>query len=139
MRRAHVLHPDWSSHHRPTAAATMSATCDITRDGTGDGIFDPATGKTTPPPRVTVAADAPCRVQRSAFPEQARAQAEQVITTRTYLVALPHDVPEPKVDDLVEITASVDADLVGRSLRVLDVRYASEQWQRDLICQDDLG
>lgn len=139
MRRAHVIPPNWSEHHRPTATATMTATCDITRDGVGDGAFDPVTGKTTPPARQNIALDQPCRVQRSAFPEQARAQAEQVITTRTYLVALPHDVTEPKVDDLVKITACRDADLVGRSLLVLDVRYASEQWQRDLICQDDLG
>jgi hypothetical protein len=139
MRRAHVIGPGWSSHHRPTALATLTATCDITRDGTGPGTFDPATGKTTPPARIVVATDAACRVQARPTRERAVLQGDQVVTIRSYLVSLPHDVPLVEVDDLIEITDAVDADLAGRTLRVLDAQYGSEQWQRNIVAQDDLG
>lgn len=138
MRRASVIPAGWSEHHRPTAAATLTAICDITRDGAGLGTFDPATGKTTPPARVIVALDTPCRVQRLTPGQRAVLAGEQALTVRGYHVALEHDAPAVRVDDLVEITDAVDAGLVGRTLRVLDVQHGSEQWQRDLTCQDVL-
>jgi hypothetical protein len=133
------IHPRFEEANRPVAQNLMTATCTITRDGTGPGTFDPGTGLTTPPARVTVQASVPCRVQIRDTNAQVDVLGEQAVSTVAYLVSLPHDVAAVHVDDLLEVTACVDAGLVGRKLRVLDFAFSSNQWQRDLNCQDYLG
>ena len=40
--------------------------------------------------------------------------------------------------DVVTIDTAVDPGLVGKQLQVNDIRYASETFERVLICTDDL-
>jgi hypothetical protein len=133
-----VIHPRWSQHHRPTATGGLTGTCDVTRRGTGKGVMDPDTGVVTPPARVTIASGVPCRVQAVTQTAGDRTVAGDEVTQREYLVSLQWDTAAVEVDDWVTITAARDAQLSGRSLRVIDVLHGTEQWQRDLHCLDDL-
>lgn len=134
-----VIHPDWSTRHRPVAEGTMTATATVTRAGTGDGSYNPATGQTDPPAATTVGAGLVCRVQARDASERVELVGDQPVTLRTYLVAFEATAPAIRIDDRVAFTAAKDAGLVGRSLRVRDVLFGSETWQRDTICEDDLG
>lgn len=130
---SHVIHPRWSEHHRPTATSAMTGECIITRRA-GAGITAPD-GTYTPAAAATIYIG-PCRVQARSTDERIELAGEAQETHRRYLVAVRHDAPEILVDDLVGITAAVDARLVGKELRVVDITYGSEQWQRDLICDE---
>jgi hypothetical protein len=128
-----VIDPRWSRHHRPTASATMTAECVITR-ATGEGTTSPD-GTWTPPQAVTVYAGV-CRVQAATTHERLMPRGETTETHHRYLVAVQWDAGDPAIGDQVTVTASVDPHLAGKQLRVIDVRYGSEQWQRDLICDE---
>lgn len=128
-----VIHTLWSEHHRPTATGTMSAVCEITRKGTA-GVTD-ADGTYTPAVRSTVHAG-PCRVQALVTQQQIEIVGETQETRHRYLVTIQYDTAEIHVGDLVRLTASKDAGLVGRQLRVTDAIYGSEQWERDLTCEE---
>lgn len=137
-----VIHRNWQTRHRPVAESTMTVGVEVTRAGTGEGTYNPATGQTDPPARIDVAA-CPARVQARAASDRVVQTGDQTITFRGYLVTLPVDAGDLRVDDRVEVT-SVDSDeddpqLLGLDLRVIDVMYGSLVWERDLICEDDLG
>jgi len=129
-----VIHPRWSERHRPTASGTLTSTCVITRR-TGAGTTGP-TGTFTPAAAATIYTG-PCRVvvaQNTSERLLVRGDAEE--THRRYQVSIRYDADDLQVGDLVTITAAVDPHLAGKGLRVIDVRYGSEQWERDLICDE---
>lgn len=128
-----VFHPKWSGHHRQTATSTMTADCTITRRG-GAGTTG-ATGTWTPAAAQAVYTG-PCRVQEIGITERLLVIGEGQETHRRYQVSILHDAAEVKVSDVIEVTASVDKGLPGKKLRVVDVRYGSEQWQQDLVCDE---
>lgn len=130
-----VFSTQWSQHHRPTATGTMTAECVITRRNPA-GTTD-ADGTWTPSGPTTVYTG-PCRVQVMTTQQQVIVVGETQETRRRYLVTVRFDTAELHVHDLVAITASVDAGLVGRELQVTEVGYGSEQWERDLTC-DEMG
>lgn len=137
LPNSRVIPAGWSAHHRPAAESTMTATCDITRPATGRGTLNPTTGTVTNA-STSIGVDVPCRVQAAASTDRSTQTGEQEVTFRKYMVAVPADL-DPHVDDIVTITAAVDTDLIGRALRVLDVLYGSEVWQRTLTCVDTLN
>lgn len=111
----------------------MTATCEITRTpvtGTTDAV-----GKWTPAAS-TVVYTGPCRVQALVTQQQVKVVGEQQETRRRYLVTIRFDAANVQLGDQVEVTDAVDARLIGRRLRVIDVAYGSEQWERDLNCED---
>lgn len=131
----HPVHPRWSAHHRPTATETMTADCTITRPtGPGrtgdDGIWVPA-------PTTTIYTG-PCRIVAEPTAPRRRVGERQVIVARFH-VAFRHDVAALQVGDLVTVTYAVDTDLVGRQMHVAEIAWGSEQWQRDVICEDELA
>lgn len=130
--RDHVVHPRWSERHRPVATSTLTAECEVTRRG-GAGTTD-TVGVFTPP-AATVVYTGPCRVlaltSRSARPVVVGEAQE---TRHRYQVSLLWDAAQVEIGDLVAVTGSVDPGLVGKPLRVTDIQYGSEQWQRDLLC-----
>lgn len=128
----HVVHPRWSQHHRPVAASTLTAECEVARqDGAGStgatGVFTPSTA--------TVVYTGPCRVlaltSRSARPVVVGEAQE---TRHRYQVSLLADAAQIEIGDLVTVTGTVDPALAGKRLRVTDIQYGSELWQRDLMC-----
>ena len=84
------------------------------------------------------------RVQRlqPAVSASAATIADRELIIREYQVSLPlavHgiDTAPIQTNDLVTVTAcSDDPQLVGKVLRVRDVRLGSLVWQRDLLCED---
>jgi hypothetical protein len=127
------IHPSWSAHHRPVAAGLMTAACTIAGAG-GDGTTD-ADGDWTPGAGTPIYTG-PCRLQALTTNERVEVAGETQTTVRRYLVAIEHDAGEIEVGAMVTITAAVDAEAVGMTLRVVDVRYGSEQWERDLIAEE---
>ena len=111
----------------------MTASCEITRRAAA-GTTD-AAGKYTPASPTTVYTGA-CRVQALTTQQQIAVIGEAQETRHRYLVTIRHDAATIHIGDLVHITASVDSGLVGRQLRVTDAIYGSEQWERDLTCEE---
>lgn len=128
-----VISSRWSEHHRPTATGTMTATCEITRRGTG-GTTD-ADGTYTPGGPSTLYTG-PCRVQALASRQEVVVVGEAQETEHRYLVTIEFDAAEVRIGDLVKVTAAKDAGLVGRQLRVSDMAHGSEVWERDLFCKE---
>lgn len=134
-----VIPNGWSEHHRPVAVGSMTARCLIDRDGTGEDVYDPETGTTTPPARVVVYPDLPCRVQQLRQPQTSE-NAGQQVTAHDYLVPVPITATAVLMDDQVLITANPDdPSLVGHRFTITDILRGSLQWERDLGCIDNLG
>jgi ribulose 1,5-bisphosphate carboxylase large subunit-like protein len=128
-----VIPARWSEYHRATATGTMTATCQITRRATA-GTTD-AAGTYTPASPTTIYTGV-CRVQALATRQQVVVIGEAQETQHRYLVTIRYDAADIHIGDLVHVTASVDGGLIGRQLRVVDATYGSEQWERDLTCEE---
>lgn len=83
----------------------------------GDVVLDRNTGKATRTVD-TVKYEGPCRFWEVANGNQALVGDEQVVFSQSYL-SIPYNAPVPESDDIVQITASVDADLVGRTVAIV--------------------
>jgi hypothetical protein len=127
-----VIPDGWSAHHRPTATGTMTGRCTIRRTA-GEGTTG-ADGTWTPDAGADVY-DGPCRLQALSN-ERVEVAGETQDTVRRYLVVIEHDADHVEIGDEVEITAAKDAQAVGMTLRIVDVRYGTEQWERDLIAEE---
>lgn len=130
----HVFPPGWEAHHRPVAEDAMTATGTIKRPST-EGVFDPDTATTTYPEPTVVYGPGSMRIVRDGV-ETTRQIGERTVVIRNYIVALPADAAEVRVGDEVTATASGDAQLPDQALWVHDVRYGSQIWERDLLCQN---
>ncbi|WP_053625785.1 DUF6093 family protein [Streptomyces sp. WM6349] len=94
----------------------------------GDDSFDWDTGTDSPSP-ATVLYSGPARVKPAAQSRGEEVEAgEANVTLREYTVSLPWDTTVsqlPAVGDLVDISASPDARMVGRRLWVTGLQYSS--------------
>lgn len=129
-----VIPDGWSEHHRPTATGGMTATCFITRTA-GDGTTTP--GGDWEPAAATTIYSGPCRVTSPPFSREQLVPAPGAQDTlRRYGVFVRWDAEEFAVGDHVEITDARDDLLIGKVFRVVDISYGSEQWQRNLACEE---
>lgn len=123
---------------RATSAAALPDTCRITRQ-TGAPVLDPVTGDNDYP-APTVVYDGPCRVRPQESQEQEAQVGDLHATTTPYVVTVPHDAAAadggPHVDDFVELTASSDTSVIGRTFRILHVGWSSWQIDRRLSVED---
>jgi hypothetical protein len=127
-----VFHPDWNTHHRATATSAMTAACTITRRAGAPTTS--ADGTVTPPAPATVY-EGPCRfVPRT--DERHRAAGDWQVTPRRYDIGILYDADPIHIGDTVTVTAAADAGLVGLAVRVVDVAYSSEQWQRNVVAEE---
>jgi hypothetical protein len=135
-----VFHPDWSSHHYAVAEGQMTAEGTVTRPG-GTSVFSELLGYDVVPDPVLIYAG-PLRVQRLPLTSAAVTVADRELVIRDYQVNLPlavdgRNTPSIQINDIVAVTANDDdPDLIGKVLRVRDVRLGSLIWQRDLLCED---
>ena len=129
-----VVHPSWSEHHRPTATGTLTGTCTITHRPTGGGTTGP-TGNYTPPTAATIY-DGPCRIIPVRTDERLRAIGGTQQTHRRYQVSIRYDADALAVGDIVTVNEAADPQMAGMRLRIIDHRYGTEQWERDLICDE---
>jgi hypothetical protein len=132
-----VIPPGWQQAHGAVAAKTMTATVDLRKPGSTTGFAD---RRTTYTPNAPYATDQAARVQaqtsRAVQPGE-ELQAEEGLQVAGYLVTLTlaRDVTEePATGDLVDVTASDDPLLTGRTLKVSDIARGSLRFERDLFC-----
>lgn len=133
-----VIPANWSQHHRPTAAAAFTAECVITRPtGAGSTASD---GTWTPSPDDTIYSGGCRAVPLSTDQGRVRVSGEAQQTPRRYHIGIEHDADRVLIGDVVMFTQAQDdrlaAGLVGLKFRVADIRYGSEQWQRDLLAEE---
>lgn len=126
--------PDgWAAHHRPVATSTMTAQCTIGRISNGPAPYPKPvdwTGET--PIHTTV-----CRVQELKR-EGGGITGEQPTTERQYLVPLP--LTNADGEPLPELRSGERGDIIhtlGRDLRIVNIMFGSQEWERDLICVDN--
>ncbi|NEA22580.1 DUF6093 family protein [Actinomadura bangladeshensis] len=110
-----VFPPGWSQHHRPVASATMTGECTITRGATQ--LYDGA-----------------CRVIADRSDVRNSIGDQQILAVR-YLITVRYDTNDVQVGDVVTVTVAVDGGLVGRTFVVKEIRYGTQQWERDLYCE----
>lgn len=125
---------DLLAEGRAAAEAIMLDTCTVTRVTGPEGEIDPETGLPAPAPTETVyplpAAVAPldgrCKVQTYEPHESTRESGDHVFTEQRYHLHLPIGAGPFKVGDTATImTASADAQLVGRSYRIAGLHHKS--------------
>lgn len=78
-----------------------------------------------------------CWIRASMFQRDAEA-GESLVSTRMYDVTLPWDTVGVNRDHLLTVTESDDPHLVGRVLRVSDLKGGSNNPHRRLVCEDTL-
>lgn len=149
LQSASVIHPDWSAHHQPVAAGTLTGKCTITIPGSAGG-WDPEHGPTPGTPGQTLHTG-PFRAQALTAHNQARDAAGQAVTIRNYLVVVEADAPtapDTDPDEVPDIPTGAritvdecpdDPRLVGKVLTVTGVTYASHRFERDLYADLDLS
>lgn len=136
-----VIGDTWSRHHRPTATGAMTATGTIVRPPSGaTAVFDEAAGRSVLPDPATLYAGI-MRVQRlaQAVSDSTTTTADRELTTRQYQVSIDIDAATTvlQINDIVTVTVCADdPDVVGRPLRIRDVRLGTLAWERDLLCED---
>lgn len=123
---------------RSTVTGALPDQCTI--GPSGAPVFDKETG-TYSQTAGELVYEGPCRVRVAG---QGRGDVvvqagEEPITLRTYDVTLPWDATGIEVDHVLAVTESSDSALVGRPLRVRDVRFGSWDLGRRLVVEDNLG
>lgn len=94
----------------------------------GEGAFDWSTG-TTAPASATAIYSGQARVKPAAQVGEEAEAGEQNVTLRDYVVSLPWSTPppasRPRPGDVIDVSASPDARMVGLRLWVTGVQYSS--------------
>lgn len=143
MRRHHtgsgrrqVIPADWEASHRVVAEGTMRGRVAIRNPGSSGEEWSDELEQNVATPHPPYATNVPARIL--ALSGQARviqlAGDEEVVAD--YLVAVPAGQIVAS-GDVVDVTATGDADLTGRSLRVEKVVRGTERFERDLYCTLD--
>lgn len=124
-----VIPDGWAEHHRPTAESTMETTARFVRVGGPAPYPKPDNWTDSETLWETMV-----RVQAlNNAPKQADT-AEQEVTIRRYLVTAP-------VNGL-DIRVGKNADqihVLGRRLRIVDIRPGSYLWEADYECEENLS
>jgi len=111
------ISPFAASYVRKRTTEHMVDACTIWTPG--EIVVDPDTGDAV---RLQgeIKYDGPCRFWEVNAGSQIVVGDEQITTTEAYL-SLPFNSVVPEADDVVQITMSVDSDLVGRMVNILSV------------------
>lgn len=133
-----VIPARWDEHHRPVAQGAQTSTGRVRRYSSA-GVFNETTGETDYPDPVdiygTEAEPVSMRIVRNGI-EEARRIGERQVIVRSYIVAVPASAPEIRIRDEVVVATASDPQFPDESLWVHDVRFGSQIWERDLVCQN---
>lgn len=106
-----------ASYVRERTTARMTDACQIWTPG--PVTTNHSTGKASRS-QSALKYDGPCRFWEVAAGQQALLGDQQVVFSQSFL-SVPFDAPVPEADDVVKITSSADADLVGRTVKVISI------------------
>lgn len=129
------IHPRWSEHHRPVATGTQTGTCVITRETTPGHVDDEGVWQ---PPTFEDVHSGSCRITPETGDARFVVAGEERVNTRGYMIAIEWDAAEVREGDYLTAQTGADPQLPGAEMRVMDVRLASEQWERVLRCEQTL-
>lgn len=118
-----MLTADELTAMRETSDSALPDTGTITRAGVG--TFSTATGLLTAGASTTIYSGA-MRVRPSSATSTTDVSfGEQQVTLSQFVLTVPYDTDDVQPDDIVTVTASDDADLLARTLRVTAVPLGS--------------
>jgi len=120
---------------RAMQAIAMQDQCTIVRF-TGEPGWDPVTESATRP--TTTIYTGVCRVQPSARAQREVVSVDEQVTIAEFAAAVPWDVSDVQVNDLLTVTASADPALAGATVRVVDVQASTFATARHLTCTRNL-
>jgi hypothetical protein len=125
---------------RRRAEALMVDACTITRrDKAATGVMDQGTGIYSTVAQLPVYAGK-CRLKGGSPIDHVKIAGEQPVTHARFILSLPVDATQYKVDDTVHITASaLDPSMVGLLLRVRVIEPGSHITARRLGCEVNEG
>jgi hypothetical protein len=111
--------------------------CIVRRPDPNIGTFNPTTGAVSIPVGSIVYSGA-CHLRKSNDPLGGtdRISAHKNITVRNYQLEIPWNATPLQVNDVVTVTSSDDAHLVGRKLRVTKVHQNSTLIVRRMTVED---
>lgn len=119
------------------AESLMLDACTITRND-GDPVFDSTTGTYSQP--TTPIYTGKCRVKPSVLSGNTTVQAgEERVALWPYSVSVPVAVADVRLDDIVTVTTSADASLIGVTLRVRSIGRGTFITARRLDCEETSG
>lgn len=134
---------------RRDAEERMAATCEISRV-TGE-TFDENTGRYTQTVELRnpstgayeqrqggTSYDHPCTIRVSTSQDRVVEVAEDLVTLRLYEVKFKNAVEDVQADDVVTVTGSPDAEMVGKALRVRDFPADDFAVYRLVLCEEQL-
>jgi hypothetical protein len=120
---------------RTTSTSALPPTCVITRPASTPSVLNPLTGLYDPLPAETVWTGA-CRVRTLSTQDINIEHGDLRETLGRYQGTIPWDASGVAVDDFLTVTAGTDAELIGRSLRITDVRWSEWSVDRRLVLED---
>lgn len=133
-----VIPTGWQQAHGAVVAKTMTATVALRKPG-GTKTFNTTSRRTEYTGVTPYATDQAARIQAEASRavQPSEEQAEETLQVAGYLVTLTFDRTvddEPAAGDLVDVTASDDPLLTGRTLKITEAVRGSLRFERDLFC-----
>jgi hypothetical protein len=130
-----IFPPGWSEHHRPTAETAMTDTAELRRPSSRSQ-FDPLAVKSGYP-TAELLGTVRVRVQRMPRRAGGADVGDRPVEIQLYQVSIPTSAPEVRDNDQVVVTVGrSDPQLVGKVLRIREVRLGSQLWERDLLCEE---
>jgi len=149
LRGHQVLPAGWSAHHHgvgdsfATTRVSLHRRTATTADDNGGWSRDAGPTAVTAPPAIWTGM---VRLQALLSGSREAEAVGQQVSSRSYSAAASFtaDPPMPPVragrdGDTLQVLANPDDPaMVGRWLRVADVKSGSQIWDRELVCTDDL-
>lgn len=123
---------------RTQYAAALADICTIRR-GTGRGTFNTGTGAYDAPPAPTVVYTGACLARPSSSEALQEDRGQEAIQVVPYDIFLPDTVDTVEHDDEVTMDTTLDGQLTGEVLLVVNVVRDSYDARRKLECELNLG
>ena len=120
---------------RADEEALLPDACTVTRKGAAEPVFNENTGQYENPDPDTIYTGA-CRIAPLSMQDRAVLFGERAVDLVTYQGTFPYDAPLFEKDDVVEVTASADDQLVGRALEIHSFDVKSLQTKRRVVLQE---
>jgi hypothetical protein len=117
---------------RDTSDTALADTGTITRPGAD--TFDAGTGLITAGASTTIYTGS-MRVRPTSLIGSEPQFGEEQVTLSRYVVTVPYDTTSVRIDDVVTVTESDDADLVERTLRVTVIPLGTFMLDKRFTCE----
>ena len=100
----------------------------------GPGTYNPTTRIVTPSEPVIYTGPVRMR-QPNGIAENERVFGDTQVTASRYIACFAHDLTGIRIDDVVRVLESADADLVGRRFRVLAIPMTTWSLYKGIACE----